>query len=76
MVQQLRTLVAFAENVHSVPRTHMVVHNHPQFQFQGTGQFLLTPVGTKHTHILRQNIRTHKLVNLKLKNDTNTNESK
>jgi hypothetical protein len=33
--QLCRILVALAEDLGSIPNSHMVAHNHPQFQFPG-----------------------------------------
>lgn len=35
MAQWLRALAASTEDLDSVPRTHMVVHNHLYLQFRG-----------------------------------------
>lgn len=43
MALRLRALATLGENVGSVPRTHTVVPNHLQLQFEGIQCSLLTP---------------------------------
>jgi hypothetical protein len=50
MIQELRAPVTLGEDTGSIPNTHVVVHSHPQLQFQGIQCPLLTYVGTKHFH--------------------------
>lgn len=51
MAQQLKTLVALAQDQDSVPSTYMVAHSKSILQFQGIQlqHPSLTPNGTRHT---------------------------
>lgn len=60
----LRVLVSVAENLDSIPSTHMVAHNYPLLQFWGTQYPLLISVDIRHAHStlieMRENAYTHK----------------
>jgi hypothetical protein len=61
IAQCSRAPIALAEDLGSITSTHMVAHNHPQLQFQGTRLPLLTSAETEHSHgvqACRQNIHT------------------
>lgn len=48
--QPFRALVAPEEDPGLLPSIQVVVHSHPQLQFQGIEGPLLTSVGIKHSH--------------------------
>lgn len=50
MVLWLKALVALSEDLGSVSSHIMVVHNHPQLQFQEVEYLLLISVGLSHVY--------------------------
>jgi hypothetical protein len=65
MSQCLRALGVLAEDLGSVPRTHMRVHNHLYLQFQGSDSLFSSPcapgIDVMHIHTSKKNIHTLKI---------------
>ena len=74
MAQGLRALHVFIEEAGSIPRFHMIAHNHAYHQFYKGQCFLLTSEGTRHTRhrydvytYMQTELYPHKLQNKSLK---------
>ena len=51
MAQQLRALIALAEDLGSVPNTYMVVRDCLELEFQGSNAIFWTPWALSHVYI-------------------------
>ena len=65
MSQQLRALAALAEDVGSVPSTHMMVYNHLLLMFQRAQYPILASIGNRLAHsaqtYMQANTHSHKI---------------